>query len=79
MVDEVGEFLFLAAVVRRLVDLTGGTSVCACASLANRSAFKRSVFARVARASTSYSVIAFRPSCALFLLETLFCALSVPI
>jgi hypothetical protein len=32
------------------------------ATLANRSAFKRAVFARVARASASYSVIAARPS-----------------
>src|SRR6476660_4708659 len=34
------------------------------ASLASRSAFKRSVFSRVARASASYSVTAARPSCA---------------
>src|SRR5690349_22934572 len=34
---------------RRLVGFAGGSSVWAWASLANRSAFKRSVFARVAR------------------------------
>jgi hypothetical protein len=34
------------------------------ASLASRSAFKRAVFSRVARASASYSVTAVRPSCA---------------
>src|SRR5690348_10481143 len=33
------------------------------ASLASRSAFNRAVFSRVARASDSYSIIAFRPSC----------------
>jgi hypothetical protein len=33
------------------------------ASLANRSAFNRAVFSRVARASVSYSVTAARPSC----------------
>ena len=33
-------------------------------SLASRSAFKRAVFSRVARASASYSVTAARPSCA---------------
>src|ERR1700722_5124519 len=32
--------------------------------LANRSAFNRAVFSRVARASVSYSVTAARPSCA---------------
>jgi hypothetical protein len=34
------------------------------ASLANRSPLNRAVFSRVTRASHSYSVIAFRPSCA---------------
>ena len=34
------------------------------ASLANRVSFKRAVFSRVARAFDSYSVVAFRPSCA---------------
>jgi len=43
-------FYFSRRAVRRSVGLTGGASVCACASLANRSAFKRSVFARGARA-----------------------------
>jgi hypothetical protein len=38
------------------------------ASLASRIAFKRAVFSRVARASDSYSIIAFRPPCKLFLL-----------
>ena len=57
---------------RRLVGLAGGASVCTCASIANRSAFKRSVFSRGARAWVSYSVIAFRPSRALFLLEVFF-------
>jgi hypothetical protein len=42
--------------------LGGGGSSRAWASSANRSAFSRAVFSRVARASASYSVIAFRPS-----------------
>ena len=35
---------------------------CASVSLANRSAFKRAVFSRIARARASYSAIASRPS-----------------
>ena len=47
---------------RRSASLGAGGSLRCWASLANRSAFSRAVFFRVATASASYSIIAFRPS-----------------
>ena len=47
---------------RRSASLGAGGSLRSWASLANRSAFSRAVFFRVATASASYSIIAFRPS-----------------
>jgi hypothetical protein len=49
---------------RRSASLGGGGSLRVWASFANRSALRRAVFSRMARASASYSIIAFRPSCA---------------